>query len=298
VIGTREPPQEPRRPAGRELLLLAAVILGGVAAVTCARADDGADFPAHWWTPVPREGAPQWEVLPQEAGPGFEAKKAGDLAEENMRRMQGVRATFHRDMTQIASKRTLAILAAGGALAGVCALVEDPAPGVDAREGHWWDASSDVGNTAGNVATIGAVIGTVLLVGHLSGSESLTLTGSELARSVIYSAGITLALKAATQRTRPNGEPYSFPSGHSAAMFSVAPVLAARYGILAAAPAYLLAGVTAFGRVEEREHFPSDVVFGAALGLASGVAVVRSDAASSSVSITVRPGAIGLTTRF
>jgi predicted NAD-dependent protein-ADP-ribosyltransferase YbiA (DUF1768 family) len=27
-------------------------------------------FPAHWWTPVPREGAPDWEVLPQEAGPG------------------------------------------------------------------------------------------------------------------------------------------------------------------------------------------------------------------------------------
>lgn len=29
-----------------------------------------ADFPAHWWTPVPRDGAPAWEILPQEAGPG------------------------------------------------------------------------------------------------------------------------------------------------------------------------------------------------------------------------------------
>ena len=29
-----------------------------------------AEFPAHWWTPVPREGAPAWEILPQEAGPG------------------------------------------------------------------------------------------------------------------------------------------------------------------------------------------------------------------------------------
>ncbi len=27
-------------------------------------------YPEHWWTPVPREGAPSWEVLPQEAGPG------------------------------------------------------------------------------------------------------------------------------------------------------------------------------------------------------------------------------------
>lgn len=27
-------------------------------------------YPAHWWKPVSREGAPTWEILPQEAGPG------------------------------------------------------------------------------------------------------------------------------------------------------------------------------------------------------------------------------------
>ena len=27
-------------------------------------------YPAHWWTPAPKEGAPDWEILPQEAGPG------------------------------------------------------------------------------------------------------------------------------------------------------------------------------------------------------------------------------------
>ncbi len=27
-------------------------------------------YPRHWWTPVPKEGAPDWEILPQEAGPG------------------------------------------------------------------------------------------------------------------------------------------------------------------------------------------------------------------------------------
>jgi len=27
-------------------------------------------YPAHWWTPVPPEGKPDWEILPQEAGPG------------------------------------------------------------------------------------------------------------------------------------------------------------------------------------------------------------------------------------
>jgi predicted NAD-dependent protein-ADP-ribosyltransferase YbiA (DUF1768 family) len=29
-----------------------------------------ANHPARWWTPVPVEGAPEWEVLPQAAGPG------------------------------------------------------------------------------------------------------------------------------------------------------------------------------------------------------------------------------------
>ena len=29
-----------------------------------------AKYPAHWWTPVPKEGAPAWEILPQEAEPG------------------------------------------------------------------------------------------------------------------------------------------------------------------------------------------------------------------------------------
>ena len=27
------------------------------------------NYPAHWWAPVPTNGAPAWEILPQEAGP-------------------------------------------------------------------------------------------------------------------------------------------------------------------------------------------------------------------------------------
>ncbi len=29
-----------------------------------------ANYPAHWWAPVPPEGVPNWEILPQAAGPG------------------------------------------------------------------------------------------------------------------------------------------------------------------------------------------------------------------------------------
>jgi predicted NAD-dependent protein-ADP-ribosyltransferase YbiA (DUF1768 family) len=27
-------------------------------------------YPSHWWAPVSKDGAPAWEILPQEAGPG------------------------------------------------------------------------------------------------------------------------------------------------------------------------------------------------------------------------------------
>jgi len=40
-----------------------------VAAATTATATKP-PYPAHWWAPVPKAGAPSWEILPQEAGPG------------------------------------------------------------------------------------------------------------------------------------------------------------------------------------------------------------------------------------
>ena len=29
-----------------------------------------ANYPVHWWAPIPTEGVPDWEILPQAAGPG------------------------------------------------------------------------------------------------------------------------------------------------------------------------------------------------------------------------------------
>jgi hypothetical protein len=38
------------------------------AAAKSAKRD--AQYPGSWWTPAPKEGAPKWEILPQEAGQG------------------------------------------------------------------------------------------------------------------------------------------------------------------------------------------------------------------------------------
>jgi len=64
------------------------------------------------------------------------------------------------------------------------------------------------------------------------------------------------------------GKGSSFPSGHAAGVFSIATVIARRYGDHRWVPwvAYGVAGVFAFSRVPSRSHFPSDVFLGAALG--------------------------------
>src|SRR6267378_5407961 len=37
---------------------------------TARRGPPYSEYPSHWWASVPKEGAPSWEILPQEAGPG------------------------------------------------------------------------------------------------------------------------------------------------------------------------------------------------------------------------------------
>jgi len=68
--------------------------------------------------------------------------------------------------------------------------------------------------------------------------------------------------------TTPFGKGSSFPSGHAAGAFSIATVIAQRYGHRRWVPfaAYTIATVFAFSRIPDRAHFPSDVFLGAALG--------------------------------
>ncbi len=66
----------------------------------------------------------------------------------------------------------------------------------------------------------------------------------------------------------PFGKGSSFPSGHAAGAFSIATVIAHRYGDHKWVPwmAYGIAGVFSFSRVPDRAHYPSDVFLGAAIG--------------------------------
>jgi len=88
------------------------------------------------------------------------------------------------------------------------------------------------------------------------------------AASSISTIAVTYALKYGVGRLRPNGEnTQSFPSGHSSVAFSTATMLQMWYGWEAGIPAYTMAILTAFQRLDDNKHWLSDVIFGATLGI-------------------------------
>lgn len=78
-------------------------------------------------------------------------------------------------------------------------------------------------------------------------------------------------LKYSINRERPNGYERSFPSGHTAAAFASAGFLQMRYGWGYGIPAYALAAFTGYSRVESNNHWTSDVLAGAAIGIGANL---------------------------
>ena len=94
--------------------------------------------------------------------------------------------------------------------------------------------------------------------------------GADLIDAQIVNGVLTQGIKAAVDRRRPTGGAHSFPSGHTSATFATAQVIEEHYGWKIAAPFYALGGYVTVSRLVDNEHWTSDVIFGAALGIASG----------------------------
>jgi membrane-associated phospholipid phosphatase len=166
------------------------------------------------------------------------------------------------------SRDSARLLAFGGvAAAGVHALdheVNESSPASAVRT--TFRAGTVVGATP---FELGAAIATYG-IGRASNNGCLARLGADLFGAQVMAETLTFGLKQATRRARPEGSGYSFPSGHTTVSFASATVLERHFGWKVGIPAYAVAAYVGASRVENKRHFVSDVIFGAALGIAAG----------------------------
>src|SRR5262245_14335329 len=179
-----------------------------------------------------------------------------------------------QDFRRLASDNALIIIGVGSAAAaGAHAWDSRVARSARSGWGSGMDEAFAPGNIAGGtIAQSGAAFATYV-VGRAAHSPRIATLGAELVRSQIVAEGVTQAIKFGAQRTRPDGTPFAFPSGHTATSFATATVLQREFGWKAGVPAYVGAAWIAASRVETERHFLSDVVAGATVGILAGRAV-------------------------
>jgi membrane-associated phospholipid phosphatase len=143
--------------------------------------------------------------------------------------------------------------------------------------GHFFAPGKWVGSAWAEAgASIGLYVVGRYVMPHPGGVKTNRVShlGFDLLRAQIVSQVLVQATKIAVRRDRPTGECCSFPSGHAATAFATASVLERHLGYRAAVPTMLMASYVAVSRLHDNRHFVSDVVFGSAIGIASGWTVV------------------------
>jgi hypothetical protein len=157
---------------------------------------------------------------------------------------------------------------------------------------HFQDASlNDHASTAsdGLVGGFVAAPAAIFAVGAMRHDDHATETGILGGEAMLDSLAVSEVLKAISRRERPTvddakgkffqsgvGLDSSFPSNHAIVAWSSAAVIASEYdGWLTQVSAYGLATGVSVTRVLARQHFPSDVLVGSAVGWMIGRYVVH-----------------------
>lgn len=127
----------------------------------------------------------------------------------------------------------------------------------------------------GNPGTGFAIAGLMYVAGQTLQEAKTYEVGKRAFSALIITDLSTLLLKAAANTHGPNGENFSWPSGHVSSTVALATILNDAYGPLVGAPAYGVAVFSGIERLDSREHHLSDVVFGAALGWVVAESVMK-----------------------
>lgn len=142
------------------------------------------------------------------------------------------------------------------------------------------------GEVVGQAVVPVSCFGVMWVTGKVAHSTSLESAGADFLRAQFTNGILTLAMKAAIGRRRPNGAPYSYPSGHTSVSFATAGVVYGRYGPYWGIPAFVAASYVGLSRLQENKHYITDVIAGAILGGYVGIKLTRRSSAIRSLSVT------------
>jgi hypothetical protein len=177
---------------------------------------------------------------------------------------------FPNDLRRFFSADTFRVVGIGGGLALAASRVDGETMR-EAREHLQPTGRFSAGNVGGGFLVQTGAAFAALAIGKASGNSRLAYVGADLARAQLVSQTFVQALKFTTGRTRPDGSnTQSFPSGHTASAAATASVLQRHFGWKVGAPAYAFAGFVAAARMSADKHHLSDVLMGAAIGVAAG----------------------------
>ena len=181
---------------------------------------------------------------------------------------------FVEDLRRLPSKDTAIVLGAGGLLS-VIALNNDEYFTEQASAGGT-DQIFAVGGRVGDGFMQAGLASGTYVIGRLARSPRVTHLGADLVRAQMVTGLLTHSIKLAVRRQRPDADhdsrtkTYAFPSGHSSATWTAATVVWRHLGWKAGVPASLVAAYASASRLQQNQHFMSDVLFGAAIGIVSG----------------------------
>jgi hypothetical protein len=140
--------------------------------------------------------------------------------------------------------------------------------------GDRWGRFSSALETAGNPWLQGSVLAGMYGYSLWQQDDEAHRLSVTLLTAYKFAGLGSWAIQGATHLNRPIhewiGGPWAFPSEQAATSFAIAAVLEEYYGWPAGIPAYLLAGLVGWSRIDGRDNDLSGVFFGAAFGYVIG----------------------------
>lgn len=208
--------------------------------------------------------------------------------------MKSAVAAMPRDVWHSVSFESATVGALGLAAAGI-AHHWDAASLEEVREVPTFRSAVRPGNTVGSFAVQAGVAVGAFALGRLTQHPRLAQTGLDALRAQVVTQAWVQAVKISVNRQRPDGTRFSFPSGHVATTFATAEVVRRDLGWKAGVPMYALGVYVASARMAQNHHYLSDVLFGAAIGLASAHSLrLGHGAAPLVLTPVVTPGGAGV----